>query len=222
MKNMVASLFIMLLCVGALANDQSYPKLFFSYSFLYDGVCAGNNPVNSEMASEAEARAPKFAQIWESNAAQLMSELLAGFGKGFSRTEMTATLSVCTEAPSYSDPLVLNVTRYLKSYAKNRLARPDHAFVDLVFHELLHTWLVENFKGPTPLLEKYKNESGTVKNHLHLMALQKFIYLKTNRQDLLDWMATQNPRMPGEYGRAWDIVNRIEGYEAFIAELKSR
>jgi CRISPR/Cas system endoribonuclease Cas6 (RAMP superfamily) len=103
-----------------------------------------------------------------------------------------------------------------------RPVRPDYAFADLVFHELLHTWLVEHRPAVTPLLTKYAAEPPPLLAHLHLMALQKHVYTQLGRTEMLAWISAQYPRMRGVYPRAWQIVNEIEGYEAFIAELGGR
>ena len=199
-------------------STPHYPKLFFEYSGLYDNICAGNNPVDDAWASEASSKEPEFTKVWEDSAPLLFNQLFSDFKKGFTRNEMTATLSVCAFAPSYSNPLILNVSRFLKSYMKDAPVRGDHVFVDLVFHELLHTWVDENISETTPLLLKYKSESASVRAHLHLMALQVLVYKETGRNDLLEWINLQYPRMRGDYPRAWEIVNK-EGYEAFIKEI---
>ncbi len=52
------------------------------------------------------------------------------------------------------------------------------------------------------------------------MAIQKHVYTRLNRQDLLDWLNEKYPAMlDPTYARAWKIVTELEGHEAFIAEL---
>lgn len=204
------------------ADTPSYPKLFFSYSFLYDDVCAAQSPVNLKWAEEATQRVSEFTKIWEKEAGILFGQVFSDFQKGFSRKEMTATLSVCPYAPSYSSPLILNVVRFLKSYMGSQPIRSDAEFADLVFHELLHTWVSENVKRPTPLTLKYKDESRPVLAHLHLMAIQKHTYVKLGKMDLVAMIDSHYSNMQGAYPRAWEIVNAIEGYETFIAEIKSQ
>ncbi|MFZ4405338.1 MAG: hypothetical protein ACOYOK_14660, partial [Pseudobdellovibrionaceae bacterium] len=94
----------------------------------------------------------------------------------------------------------------------------EDAFADLVFHELLHTWVGEHLIRPSPLFHKYENEARLTRNHLHLMAVQKLIYQKLNRDDLIQMIQNQYNRH-AEYKRAWDIVN-AEGIQVFIDELK--
>ncbi len=136
------------------------------------------------------------------------------------RKELTATLSVCPNSWNYSDPLVLRTLNFLKSFMGQRPTWPDFAFADLVFHELLHTWLVENFIFNGPLLSKYKSEPPIVRAHLHLMAIQKFVYLELGRKDLSSWISWKYSGMSKDYARAWQIVDQIEGYAPFIQELK--
>lgn len=210
------------------AAEPNYPKLFFSYSWLYDAAVCPTPPIpykpliNKAWADEAMDRESEFNVIWEQEAPILFGEIFKNFGRGFNRIEMTATLTVCPLSKSYSDPLVLKVLPYLKSFMGGQSVRPDYAFVDLVFHELLHTWLVENLNWPTPLISKYSEEDGSVQAHLHLMAIQKLIYIELGRIDMLNWIGLLYPKMGGVYARSWDIVNNIEGHEAFISEIKGK
>jgi hypothetical protein len=208
----------------AQAEIPSTPKLFFEYSWLYDSNCS-NTPkrkIDPAWAQEAKDRTPDFIKIWNQSGPVLFGKVFEIFGLGFQRKEITATLSVCP-APSYSNPLVLNVTRFLKSYMGSTPPRSDDSFADLVFHEMLHTWIVENLDWPTPLITKYKNEERVVRNHLHLMAMQSYVYTELKRDDLLLMIDRQYSNMPDPgYNRAWEIVSKIEGYEAFISEIKRK
>lgn len=204
-------------------KQLSAPKLFFEYSWLYDSNCS-NTPdrkIDPLWANEAKTRTSDFIHIWNQSGPILFGKVFEIFEMGFRRKELTATLSVCPKTPSYSNPLVLNVTRYLKSYMGEEPVRSDDSFADLVFHELLHTWIVENVDWPTPLLQKYIGEEPVTRNHLHLMAMQKFIYTKLNREDLLKMIDIQYSHSFSQaYVRAWEIVSKVEGHEAFISEIK--
>lgn len=218
-------LLIFLFALAAQANQPTptVPKLFFEYSWLYDANCAvtPERKIDPAWAAEARARTADFEKTWTKSGPVFFGKVFEIFQVGFKRKELTATLSVCP-APSYSNPLVLNVTRYLKSYMGDKPVRSDDSFADLVTHELLHTWLVENFKWRSPLIEKYQAEESTVRNHLHLMAMQKYIYTELERADLLAMIDKQYRNIPSPaYNRAWQIVSDIEGHEAFIAELKN-
>ncbi|WP_413574674.1 hypothetical protein ACLVWU_10630 [Bdellovibrio sp. HCB290] len=211
--------------VSSYSAELSYPKLFFSYSSLYDGVCsqAPGKTINTAWSQEAFAKTQEFESMWLAEAPAFMAKLFELFNKGFQRKEMTATLSVCPQSPSTSDPLILVVNTYLKSYMGDKPVQQGYQFADLVFHELLHTWVRENIPFPSPLYEKYKNEPPVVRNHLHLMAVQQYVYLKLGRKDLAEWIDHLYSKMPSPaYNRAWEIVTKIEGYQPFVDEfLKS-
>lgn len=217
-------LLISIFSISSLSAELSYPKLFFGYSRLYDGVCsqAPGKIIDPTWAQEAEKKTQDFESMWLAEAPSMMAKLFDLFGLGFQRKEMTATLSVCPKSPSTSDPLVLAVNTYLKSYMGDKPVRQGYQFADLVFHELLHTWVRENLSWPSPLYEKYINEPPVVRNHLHLMAVQQYVYLKMGRKDLSDWIDLSYSKMPfPEYNRAWEIVTQIEGAQPFIDEFKN-
>lgn len=89
MKLILAFLFINIF--SARASSPELPRLFFSYSWLHDSVVRQLNPPEAKWMDEIEV-------------------LFDRTGLGFSRKEMTASFSVCPRKPSYSDPLVLNMT----------------------------------------------------------------------------------------------------------------
>jgi hypothetical protein len=213
-------LFSLLFSASLQAQELAVPTLFFNYSALYDSVCGEHRKVDPEWVTEFFEKKPALVAKWDADSALLFGKIFEKFGKGFLRKELTATVSVCEGAPSMSEPLILNVTRFLKSFMNDRPVQTEMAFVDLVFHELLHTWIVENVPLPTPLMKKYSEELPSVRAHLHLMALQVFVYTKLNRQDMLDWIAKKYPAMQGVYARAWSIV-QDEGWEKFIDEIPS-
>ena len=215
MKLAIVILFFSILT--AQASSPELPRLFFSYSWLYDSVVCEEALPEAQWIDEAKGKTESFSQIWSIKGPELFNVIFDHTGLGFSRKEMTATLSVCPKKPSYSDPLVLNVTRFLNSYMSPTIPYGDDDFVDLVFHELLHTWVVENLEF-SQLRRKYRDEVPSVRSHLHLMAIQKFVYLKLQRPDLVEMLDRLYIRMGGTYGRAWEIV-QIEGHEAFIREF---
>lgn len=145
-------LFVFLFTITTKAQDISYPKLFFHHGWLFDKNCEFLSKQTHDPAwnDELKNRTHEFANLWKKNASDLIGQVTTHFQKGYKRKELDATLSVC-QTPSISQPLVLNVRPYLKTAMKDQPVRPDFAFVDLVFHELLHTWIVENIKRPTPL-----------------------------------------------------------------------
>jgi len=67
---------------------------------------------------------------------------------------------------------------------------------------------------------KYRNEADEVRNHIHLMAIQKMVYLKLHRKDMLDMIDNSYRNNQGPvYRRAWQIVNDIEGDHKVIQDI---
>ena len=217
MKTFCSVILFFAVISSAHATSPEVPKIFFSYSWLYDITVCEQTPPNANWVDEIRMKSNRFSDLWSAKGPELFGILFNKTGLGFSRKEMTATFSVCPKKASYSNPLVLNMTRYLESYMSPKLAFSDDDFVDLVFHELLHTWVVENLKN-SELLRKYKDEMPTVKNHMHLMAIQKFVYSKLGRTDLVNQLDRIYSKMGGTYARSWEIV-QIEGDDVFVMEF---
>jgi hypothetical protein len=202
---------------NAFSSEQRIPDLYFSYSWLYDSVVCEQTPPKAEWKAELNQKMAHLDDVWTKRGPELFQVLIDQTGVGFSRKEMDATLSLCPGKASYSSPLVLNVTRFLDSFMSPRPSFNDDEFADLVFHELTHSWVVENLKN-SELRFKYKDELPVVKNHLHLMAIQNFVYVKLGRHDLVEMVDKHYKRIGGAYARSWEIV-QLEGFKAFINEL---
>lgn len=211
------------LFLGSPAQAKEIPNLYMSYSYIFDLVCAEirGEEIDEALSKEAQDRTPEFESLWRQNQSQLLGALVDTTGKVFSHKEMRVTLSIC-RFPSISDPFIVNIRRFLNRQEPGKSPMPIHGFVDLVLHEFLHSYVVEVLKDhPTPLLKKYEEETIYVKAHLHLMALQKEIYTRSQRKDLLAWAVKfYKEIIGGDYARAWEIIDQVEGHKGFIEELR--
>ncbi|MGZ3771765.1 MAG: hypothetical protein ACXVCP_19465 [Bdellovibrio sp.] len=212
-------------------NILASPKLFFSWTNIYDKMCARGfeySKIDQEEDSEKlklswsielKKRVPDFQKQWDEDSQALFKVLVTEFKKDFSRSEYTASLSACAPAPSMPDPLVLNVSRYLRAYRAPKEPKDMKFFVDIPFHELLHLWLFEHFPQDTPLKLKYKNEKIGVVSHIHLFAMESLIYEKANKLDIWKEVHDFHMRQGGIHGRAMEILDK-EGRERILSELK--
>lgn len=195
------------------------PRIYFSYGILFDQVCEGlsKQTIPSPAKMEGSKKINEFISVWEKNSPDFFKVLLLKVGRGFKRSEESVTLTSCN-VPGVSDPIIIPLKRWLVSLGGHE---PMYGFSDVVFHELLHRYLASNFDAnKSLLLKKYKKESPQVLAHLHLMALQKMIYTELNRQELIAWLDHDyNQLIGGDYKRAWEIVNVIEGQKVFVDEL---
>jgi hypothetical protein len=120
-----------------------------------------------------------------------------------------------------SVPLLINVRRFLDGPTQGS-PQPMFLFCALVFHELLHTYIGRYDRLESKLIEKYSGEALVVLTHLHLAALMKRVYLKLGRADpLREIVARDSASEEPASRRAWEIVNDIEGHEAFVKELRT-
>lgn len=201
------------------------PQIYFTYGYLIDGWCSHNTgyEIKDSWKKELFKIAPDLVKIWEEEGPILFGAVYEEFGKKFKRNEYSANFTLCN-MPSFSNPLTLNVRAHLKSFmtdiGRPRI-RPKILFADLMFHELLHSWLMDqNYWVTSKLLKnEYKNEPQRVKTHLHLMSIQILIYNKLNKTNFLKWTANFYDMIGGDYKRSWEIVNQGENYLKFIAEI---
>jgi len=174
-------------------------------------------PSNEELMREAGRRLPEFQALWDKEGPNYLNTVFSEIALPFPYKEIQGTLTV-SDVPSTSSPLLFNIKPFLSSASK---PFPLSAFPEIVFHELMHIYL-RGVTDSSVLRKKYSNESIVTRNHLHLMALEKFVLLKLGKTDLLKWLDTdyRTGDLPPDYKRAWEIVNDEEGYEEFIKELK--
>jgi len=193
---------------------------------LLDRLCASDFKVkvDSEAIQAAVQKRPELQREWDAEGPAYLNAALTEIGLDFPYREMQATLTVCLPA-STSIPLVIDVTEFLPTAKK---PAPPWEFSEVVFHELMHTYVGPVLAGAadgypySPLMKKYQNEAPTTKYHLHVMAVEKMTLLKLNRLDDLKTIDHEYRNGPDPaYKRAWEIVNDIEDYHAFINELKA-
>lgn len=221
MQFLIISMLFLTSCatLGPANSEPKIPKVFFSYSFLFDQVCEKMTGQTIPMAVKTEGpmRIEEFKSQWKIDSPAFFQVLTNKIGRGFVRAEETVSLTSCN-IPSVSDPILIPMKRWFASLGGKE---PMYGFSDVIFHELLHRYLTSNFDADkSVLIKKYKAERQQVLSHLHSMALQKMIYSDLKRTDLLKWLDRDyNELIGGDYRRAWEIVNSIEGYDVFVSEL---
>lgn len=199
---------------------SGYPKVRFDYGFVpFDRACskATGKEIPQEQIAELESRLASFQEHWDEEGPRLLEATIAATGKPFIQQHLTAVMSLC-DFPSMSHPLLLNMRRFLNSGPEDP-PRSKSSFLSLVFHELLHIYVTETLEK-SPLIEKYADEPGSVKSHMHLMAIMKKVYLQLGLEDELAELVAKDAGRP-IYARSWQIVNELEGYQPFVDELKA-
>ncbi len=181
-------------------------------------------PDFSEKWDELSMWIPQVEKAWEEEGGRLLELTIELLRKGFGRRELSVALILCP-LPSMSYPLVVNVSSFLYSSTN---PKPQFYFFSTLYHELLHRYLNENFSAEvlssSPLLRKYIDgrEPRAVISHLHLFAVQKAVYLKLGKEEELKEIIEWNSQADDPaYRRAWEIVNELDGFDAYTKELKA-
>lgn len=208
-------------------SQFNYPEITFTYNWAsriidtIGGFYFGAK-VTAERREQLQKQLPDFVAAWKQNASLFFDEIFAVFKRGFKDQKRTA-ITYLSHNSSYGDHrfLIFGLRYHLDPEPWLEPVSRGDGFTDLVFHELLHVWVDENInKDTSPLLAKYHKEDCQTKEHLHLMALQKMVYLKINRPDLLSMIDDgYRHKSWDSYRRAWEIVNDIEGHEAVLHDI---
>ena len=186
---------------------------------IFDSNCGEllKTTVNRTAIEEAVRRRPELQALWEREGQAYLSATFSEIGLPFPYKEMQAYLTVCPGVIPMAAPLFINVSRYLSSAATRY---PDAHFVETLYHELMHTY-IHPVVATSALRKKYAAEPRVVLSHLHVMALEKMVLLKLGNAEELKLVASgYQSVLPPEYKRAWEIVDKIEGYQPLVNELK--
>ncbi len=222
MKRVLGMVFF-LLVTATWVWGESYPHVPLVFGYVpFDQSCERwrTTKIEPQWYEELKTKITMLQDAWEHEAPLLLGTTITEIHKPFRYTEMLATLTLCP-IPSMSRPLLINVRAFLDGPTQQQ-PRPLFLFAAVVFHELLHTYVIGVLpRGQSALLEKYQSEEPLVKNHLHLMAIMKLVYLKLDRAEQLQQIIARESAYdnPG-YRRAWQIVNDLEGHDAFVQELR--
>lgn len=166
---------------------------------------------------EAVERRADFQAQWDREGPRYLRAAFDLAGRPFPYREVQVVLTV-SRLTSMSSPLLVNVRGFLPGAEH---PGPPDDFVEKVFHELMHHY-VSPVRGVSALMKKYAGESQVTLNHLHVMALEVLVLRRLGQQAELDYLGglyTSEPA-PGDYARAWRIVNERESPEAFLVELR--
>jgi hypothetical protein len=220
LRQMVMRLLLVGGSMGLLAAQTPTVEILYPPAgSLLDRLCKSDlqRPVNDEALAAAVQLRPEFQKRWDVEGPVYLKTAVEEIGRDFPYREMQATLTVCLPA-STSIPLIIDVRPFLPTATK---PAPDWEFAEVVFHELMHTY-VSPFLGRSALMQKYKDEPPTTRYHLHVMAMEEMTLRKLNMLDRLKTIDQEYRNGPDNaYKRAWEIVE-AEGYKRFIGELKAK
>lgn len=196
--------------------------LYLASGSLLDRACAQitNTTLNTARASETFRRLPEFQGAWDKEGPAYLKVMEDSVGAMFPYSEIQATLTICPSLSSMSMPLIVNALPYLSDVqAAAKVTIPIDHFVETLFHEMMHGY-VGPVRASSALLKKYASETPAVLNHLHVAASEKLALTVLNKPAMMTLLDSLYRHGPPDYRRAWEIVNDVENYRAFISELK--
>ncbi|MBL8628504.1 MAG: hypothetical protein JNM81_02675 [Rhodospirillaceae bacterium] len=184
---------------------------------VFDRVCPHifKIPVEEKWILETVRRRDEFQATWEKDGPLFLKTAIEAGNRPFPYGEMQATLSVCGTW-AMAMPLLINV----RDYMSDSTAPYGHDLPILIFHELMHHYTMP-VDAVSPLRKKYDAEPIDVKNHMHVLAFEKYVLTKLGRKielEKLDYYY-RNQTTPS-YKRAWEIVD-TEGYQPLVDEVRN-
>ena len=216
--------FLTALWASISSSHASLPHVKVEYDASKDASCS-NASIKEESKAELLAREPEFISLWQSEGPRLVAATESISGKDFPSEEITARLTLCN-APSESFPgtdrVTINMRYALRSFTPEPVSMRYK--VNTLFHELLHIFLHRHPIANSALLKEHASEDERVREHLHLLALQKAVLLKLNQADTLKGVIAVDSVLPGGYyKRAWELVNVTDTeYLKYVAELSKK
>ena len=220
MRRTAALLLLLFLNSTAIAAP---PKVTISYSPSLDTACALVRGYRIEAAwkDELSKDLEGFRDMWARIGPRLLSTTEDITGKNFTDGSVSAYLTLC-DLPSQSlrVGIVINMRYALSSFTRHPV--PLRYKIGALYHEILHRFVDAHMPAHSALLAQHHGEPARVREHLHLLALQKAVYLALGMRDELSELIDIDGQLPdGFYKRAWDIVNRDrDAYLDYVNELK--
>lgn len=188
-----------------------------STRFVYDQA-AERPPTRPEWSEELNERLPEIVSLWESIIPTLVEAVTITTKKPFSAPKTVHLILSDRPSNSFSG-VTVNMRYALRSFTATPV--PMRYKLDTVFHEALHEFVSRNTPTRSVLLSQHASEPMCVRNHLHLLALQKAALLYTKDLEALEQVISIDGQLPsGCYKRAWSLVNSAPNtYLQYVVEL---
>ena len=224
-RSVARNTFLLAILLGVSCSSRAtLLQVKVKYNPTEDSACssAAGNSIKEEWKTELLSREPEFLKIWEAQGPRFLAATEAISGKEFPAQEISARLTLCN-SPSESFPetgrVTINMRYALRSFTPEPVSMRYK--VGTLFHELLHIFLNRHPIENSILLKEHASEDERVRDHLHLLALQKAVLLRLNDPDALKEVIAVDSVLPGGYyKRAWELVNATNTeYLKYVAEL---
>jgi len=218
MKLMYMASLGMLVAASTPGHSSPMPQLIYDEPAVQQCASADTGEISPEMVSELRSRLPDMRRLWESVGSEMIHAVTALTHRPF-EPPGTVRLTLCDlPSNSFQGPTV-NMRYALQSFTETPV--PLRYKVDTAFHEELHPFVDGNVPARSELLAAHASEPQCVRNHLHLLALQKAVLLRLSDPVSLAQVVAIDGQLPsGCYKRAWTLVDSTPStYVQYVAEL---
>jgi hypothetical protein len=220
----LTALALVVLTSLALHAQSGIPNVSFDHAQVFDRRCAQllHDTIPAAAFKELDELMVSLHARWAREGPKLLSGVVQITGRKFEFPESRFAATLCTFG-SVSFPPIIDMRPFIKSTAKGDV-ESEAVFETVIMHEVLHHYVDDRLDpwpgGISPLLTKYKDESATVRNHLHLFAIETLLYSRLNMDSYLaESIVSENKLGPAPaFQRARAIVDR-ETPRAFVKEL---
>ena len=219
---MLRALVLLALLLGIIKPSWSaQPRLEITYSPELDEDCSilHGPPIKDDWKLELTSRMTEYQDLWTQVGPKLIHAAEKIARRPFPSDPIAARLTLCNIPSQSFVGVIVNMRYALKSFTADPV--PMRYKVDTLFHELLHKFLAARPVRGSALIAAHADEPECVRDHLHLLALQKAALLRIGERDALQTVVAVDGQLPGGcYKRAWALVNATETeYLSYVAEV---
>ena len=206
----------LLIAASPLSAAQPSAEVNFSYEQSAAETCL-NGTVMPEWDRELRERLPEITSLWHELGPRMVQAVAKVTGKQFT-PKSKVTLTLCGTPSNSFFGITVNMRYALRSFTSSPV--PMRYKVDTAFHEMLHEFVSRALPSTSSMLSAHSSEPACVRNHLHLLALQKAVLTAIGEASALEQVIAIDSLLPsGCYKRAWAIVNTPGVYQSLVAEL---
>ena len=210
-----------LLLLSSVAHGSEQMPIELIYDEQMDEQCAigQNYPMKAAWVEELRGLLPELQSLWQSAAPPMIDAAGTITGKPIGPLPRRVRLSLCDIASQSAGEVVVNMRFALRSFAEQPVTLRYK--IDSAFHELLHPFVRGQGGKGSGLLRKHEDETACVRNHVHLLSLQKAVLVHLGLNVELDGVRTFDSRLSaGCFKRAWEIVEESPStYKDYVREL---
>jgi len=207
-------LFLLVFLFGLNAHAGiAIPKFHFVHSETLDfKACTPQDDVKTEWKAEIDQKIQDIHTLWKNYFQWYVGEALLLNNKSYPLLDIQVSLFACGSIREIDVLFQRSLREYLSS---TQNAKPIELFLDGVFREFVRNYRdhlkKNNFAATTtPLLTKYRElgESEEVLNEMHILAVQKYVYLYKDQKPLLDLVMQDAKSSDSVRAKAWDLLEK--------------